>query len=226
MNKPKEKKMREKKLPSSQNQSENQKLPPYPLNSYQDVADLTGKVINGLLNRGELAGIERQNGHAIFVGMGYLTNALRESHGGRVTMSVYLQDVHKHRINLENVPVDQVDRFLQGTPEIQMEVLKQIEDSGHLVNAEVKPVIVGPPKRAVVNTELIAEMSGLDKTEIKDLLKDEVDGEIIFDAEKPIHDWRAVLGGEHRYCVKCGAQRQTLNEEDMTSLCSEEWNLV
>jgi hypothetical protein len=160
------------------------------------------------------------------VGTGYLINSLRESRGGKLTMSVYLQDVHKHRINLENVPVDQVDRFLQGTPEIQMEVLKQIEDGGHLVNAEVKPVIVGPPKRATVDTQLIAEMSGLDKTEIKDLLKDEVDGEIIFDAEKPIHDWRAVLGGEHRFCSKCGCQRQTLNEEDMTSLCSEEWNLV
>ena len=190
------------------------------------MANLTGKIINGLLNRGELKDIERQDAHAIFVGTGYLINALRESRGGKLTMSVYLQDVHKHRINLENVPVDQIDRFLQGTPDIQMEVLKQIEDNGHLVNAEVKPVITGPPKRATVDTELIAEMSGLDKSEIKDLLKEEVDGEIIFDAEKPIHDWRLVLGGEHKFCSKCGAQRQTLQEEDMTSLCSEEWNLT
>lgn len=200
---------------------------PYSLDSYEDIVILTGKIINGLLKRGELSDITRQDAHTIFIGAGYLTNAMREARGGKMKMSVYLQDVHNHRINFENVPSDQIDRFLQGSEEVQLEVLQHIKTQGNLIDAEVRPIVKKMPTPRV-DTKLISDLSGLDQEKVKDILKEDLKENEIIDIEvtdKPIHDWKFTAGGVTRFCSSCGTQRAILQTEDMTSICSKQWGL-
>lgn len=144
---------------------------------------------------------------------------MREARGGKMKMSVYLQDVHNHRINLENIPPELMDRFCQGNEEVQMEILQQVT-KGNVVDAEVRPAIKKAPQPRM-DANLISDISGMDKEQVKDLLKgDVVDVEV--SQTHPIHDWIITIGGQKRMCIKCSAEREVLQPPDMTSVCSEQ----
>lgn len=137
-------------------------------------------------------------------------------------MSVYLQDVHNQRINLENVPPDQIDRFLQGSEEIQLEVLQQIKEKDNSTSVELKPVLKKTPQPRL-DTKLISNMSGVDAQDIKGIISgDVVDVEI---NDKLHHVWELSIGNEKRICKACGLEKEHLQPGDLNSICSGEWNL-
>jgi hypothetical protein len=193
-------------------------LPPLELDCYEDYVSLIGKTINGVLGRGELKDITRQDAHSIGILTGYGLQALHKARGGQVRMSVFLQDMRS--INLDNIPSDQLDRLLQGNEEVQMEILRHYKTEGDTINAEVKPIIKKPiePK---LDTKLLSDMSGIERKEIVKLF----DGERIeiLEAEAPIskHDWVFTVNKEKRFCQKCLAERDILQPEDITAACSE-----
>jgi hypothetical protein len=196
-----------------------------PLQSYDDYANLVEKVINGLLQRGPLVGIDTKTAHTIGVLCGYGNNALRDARGGKLQMSVFLQDMR--RINVESLSRDQITEFLQGDEHTQIEVLKQIVDKEGktIVEAEVLPKKPPTPK---LDTELLAKMSGLPPEDVKETLEWGTPPESQ-PAKRLKHDWAKTLSGTKRYCKTCGLEKEITESEDftalMTGVCSGEWGL-
>jgi hypothetical protein len=205
--------------PSSKSLTQSQKY--LPLQSYDDYANLVEQVINGLLKRGPLDGIDTKTAHTIGVLCGYGNNALRDARGGKLQMSVFLQDMR--RINVESLSRDQITEFLQGDENTQIEVLKQITDKEGktVVEAEVLPKKQPVPK---LDTELLSNLSGIPQEDIKDVLE----GDVIPDMErkeKPQHEWEQTAGKTSRYCKVCGKGVKKLSATDMESVCSLQWGL-
>ena len=134
-------------------------------------------------------------------------------------MNVYLQQVKS--INTSGLSREQMDQFLQGSEEVQLEVLQQIEDKGGLNTVEVKPVAVKPivPK---IDAEVIADMTGLTEQQVEDVFNGKKEEKVRF---KPIefdhltHEWGTKPEGI-RWCKACGTTREILQAEDADSPCS------
>lgn len=147
----------------------------------------------------------------------YGLNALRAATGGKMRMNVYLQQVRS--VDVSGLSREQMDQFLQGSEEVQLEVLKQVEDKGGLMSAEVRPSINLKTIKPTIDTTMVAQMTGLTEDEAKD----------VFAGAKEVFAGRKLIGATHRWmarpggsmCKKCGAETGLLTEDDMTSPCSE-----
>ena len=190
------------------------------LQSYNDYVNLVETLVNGVLH-GE---IERQVAHTCAVLTGYGLNALREAHGGKTQISVFLQNMNQ--VKVESLSQEQMTRFLQGDEETQFEILKEAEKDG--VIETTATVVVPKAPIARLETKLIAQMAGTDQDTIKEVL---MDGKTVEEiavpvARHPVHEWEKAAGGKSRFCTKCGAERVVLQQDDMTAVCSEDWGLV
>lgn len=187
------------------------------LQTYNQYVDLIEKVINGVLDRS----IARQDAHTVAILTGYGINALREATGGKLKMSVFMQDMRK--VNVEMLSSEDMDRFLQGDENTQIEVLKQLEDKGGIVTAEVK-LLPRKELKPKLDTKLISDMSGIAADKVKDAL--EGSEEIVIEKDKAHHDWARAIGKAGvRFCMNCGLEREMLQPEDMESVCSMQWGL-
>jgi hypothetical protein len=177
---------------------------PIPLQTYQDYVDLMQSLINGVMSDQ----LELKKANTVGALANYGLNALRSATGGKMRMNVYLQSVRS--VDISGLSRDEMDRFLQGNEEVQMEVMKQIEDKGGLSTAEVRaiPLKLKPPK---IDAEVISKMTGMPEQQVKD----------VFAGKKLIgntHEWVARPGGN--MCKTCGAEAGLLTEDDTKSSCS------
>jgi predicted RNA-binding protein YlxR (DUF448 family) len=183
------------------------------LQSYEDYVNLIEETINGVFNKT----VDSKTANSVGMLTGYGLQALREARGGKQKMSVFLQDMR--RVNVEMLSQDEMDRFLQGDENVQIEVLQTLEGRGGIVEAEV---IMTPKKEQKPKTDikLLSQVAGIEVDKVKDAL----DGE----GEKPpmvrkVHEWTRALGGNTRFCIECGLERSILQPEDMTAPCSGDW---
>lgn len=167
--------------------------------------------------------LDRQTAHTVAVLTGYFISALREARGGKLRLSVFLQDVQKSNLTVEMFSREQMDRFLQGDETVQMEVLQEIQQRSGSVTAEVRALPVKVPQ-ARIDKELISEMSGLTTDEVKDVFSGNAD-EAIEVENRLLHDWMPTAGGIGRFCQACGMRKEKLEPQDMESTCSGEWGL-
>lgn len=164
--------------------------------------------------------IDSKTANSVGMLTGYGIQSLREASGGKLKMSVFMKDMRA--VKVEMMSSEDMDRFLQGDDEVQIEVLKQLEERGGVIETEVTMT----PKKEVrprLDVPLIAQMSGIAKEEIKDVLSGEVETPII--AKHKTHVWERALGGGTRFCLDCGKERQMLQPADMTEPCSGDWTL-
>ena len=190
------------------------------LQSFSDYVDLVQDVINGIFDKT----VTRQDAHTIAILTGYGVQALREARGGKTQMTVFLQDMHKNKIKVDMLSQEEMDRFLQGTEDVQMEVLQQLEAKGGLIECEARVIPKQEPK-AKLDTKLISGMSGITQEKIQDVFKVESG---VCPETSPVlkHEWAKSLGGNVNFCINCGLERHILTEVDKTGACSGEWNLT
>jgi hypothetical protein len=185
------------------------------LQCYEDYVNLIEETINGVLNKT----IDSKTANSVGMLTGYGIQSLREARGGKLRMSVFLNDMKK--VNVEMMSSDEMDRFLQGDENVQIEVLQQLEDRGGIVNAEV----VMTPKveqRAKMDMPLLAEVSGIEQEQLKEALRGEGEQPVVNHRK---HEWARPLGGNGRFCLNCGQETKMLQPHDMTSPCSGIWGL-
>jgi hypothetical protein len=185
------------------------------LATYPDYVSLMEDLINQVLY--EDFDLKRANTVGALANYGL--NALRSATGGKMRMNVYLQQVRS--VDVSGLSREQMDQFLQGNEEVQLEVLKQIEDKGGLNTAEIKPVVIKPltPK---VNTEMVSQLTGLTEEQAESVFKGEKE-EIEF--HHTPHNWDTKPGGG-RWCQSCGKETDMLQMEDAEEACSEVFGLV
>ena len=176
-------------------------------------------MVNGILDKS----IDRRDAHTVAILTGYGINALREATGGKMKMSVFLQDMHRNKVKIEMLSQEEMDRFLQGNEEIQIEVLKQLEDRGGIVEAEVsiKPDRQLKPK---LDTQLLSNMTGIDVDKVKDVLDGKIEPPKRIEALQ--HEWTRDLAARTMFCLNCGIERDKLKVDDKTWACSGSWGLV
>jgi hypothetical protein len=185
------------------------------LQCYADYVDLIEETINQALNKE----IDSKTANTVGMLTGYGLQAIRESSGGKMKMSVFLKDMTN--VKVEMLTPDEMDRFLQGNDEVQIEVLKQLEDRGGIVEAEVT-MTAKTEQKAKLDIPLLAEVSGIEPGKVRDALSGE--------GEKPVathrqHKWERAIGGGARFCMNCGTERQMLQPADMTAPCSGQWGM-
>jgi len=185
------------------------------LQSYDDFVNLIEYTINGVFNKT----VARQDAHTVAILTGYGIQALREARGGRMKMSVFLNDMQK--VKVEALSQEEMDRFLQGDENTQMEVLQQLKGRGDIVEAEVKVIQKQEPK-ARLDTKMIGKMSGVEPDKVREALA----GEAVEHSAKLTHEWTHSLGGNTRFCLNCGIEKSFLEPKDMQTACSGEWNLI
>jgi hypothetical protein len=186
------------------------------LQSYDDYVNLIQDTINGVMDET----IPTKIAHTVGVLTGYGLQALREARGGKMRMSVFMQDMRK--VKVEMLSQEEMDLFLQGSEEVQMEVLKQLEDRGGIVEGEVTIKEEPKPK---LDTKVLATMTGLSTKQVKDVLSGQTVAEEIKMQPDDNHQWEQALNGGTRFCLNCGVERHTLQLKDMTSACSGQWGL-
>lgn len=185
------------------------------LQSYSDYVDLAQDLINGVLSEE----IDTKKAHCVAILIGYGTNALREARGGKLMMTTFLQDMRK--VKVEMLSNEDMDAFLQGNEETQIEVLKRLEDKGGVVTAEVTVNPKRAPK-AKLDTELLSNMAGITAEEVKDALSGEpIEVEMV----RRSHKWELNIGGTVRFCMNCGMEKDVEEAVDGHSACSGEWGL-
>jgi hypothetical protein len=169
--------------------------------------------INGVFDKS----IDAKTANAVGMLTGYGLNALREARGGKMKMSVFLRDMRA--VKVEMMSTEDMDRFLQGDENVQIEVLQQLEEKGGVIEAgvamtakqEIKPKLDVP---------LIAQMTGIDKADVKDALSGEGEKPVI---KHKLHEWAKTLAGNTRFCLGCGEERERLQPEDASSACPGDW---
>jgi hypothetical protein len=189
------------------------------LQSFSDYVDLYSDLINGLLNAGPLAGqIDSKMAQAIGLLSGYAGTALKNAHGGKTQLTVFLRDMHK--VNVAALTDDQMSQFLQGDEFTQVQILKEIKDveGMNAVEAEIIPIKEAPVK---MDKETVATMAGVSEEKVDAALK----GEVTDKPKYARHDWRKTLEGTGVYCKNCLKEKDSWEADDLISVCSNKPNL-
>ena len=205
-------KLRELKQPLSERKLKLKPSEHRSLQTYNDYVDLIQDTINGVLDKT----IDRQSAHTVAILTGYGIQALREARGGKLKMSVFLNDMR--RVNVEALSQEEMDRFLQGNENVQMEVLQALEDKGGIIEVEAK-VVEKQQLQPKMDTKLISHMAGIKAADVSDALA----GETIDKGEKQVHNWVKAFGGTNRFCAYCGVQEAVAR---VGKACSGEWGLI
>ena len=186
------------------------------LETYNDYSSLIEKVVNGVLD----GSVERQDAHTIAILTGYGLQAIKSASGGKMRMSVFLQDVHQHNINLTGMTREQMDRFLQGSEQMQLEVLQEVHNKDNTIDATIKALPMKVPAQKL-DKEAIAELSGLTQDQVTEVFIKKPKNH-----KRPKkHKWMPMTNEVGRFCKVCGLQRDDgmLSPEDLEALCSGTW---
>ena len=186
------------------------------LQTYSDYVDLIEDTINGVLTKQ----IDSKTANSVGMLTGYGLQAIRESSGGKLKMSVFLKDMSRVRVEL--LSADEMDRFLQGDENVQIEVLQQLEERGGIITTDVEIIAKNPPAPKT-DMKLLSNLSGIEQSELKDVLNGDV--EELPTVSRRKHEWIMAIGGSIRFCSNCGTERAILQPADMESACSGDWSL-
>lgn len=192
-------------------------MPYRKLQCYADFVDLIEFTINGVFDKT----IDPKTANAVGMLTGYGLQSVREATGGKQKMSVFLKDM-KANVKVEMMSSEEMDRFLQGDENVQIEVLQQLEEKGGIIEAEVT-MTAKQEVRPKLNVPLISQMTGIDKSEVRDALSGEGEKPVI---KHKLHEWAKTLAGDTRFCLNCGEERERLQPEDAESACPGDWGAV
>lgn len=191
------------------------------LQTFEQYVDLYQDLINGLLGSGPLAGkVDTKMAQAIGLLSGYAGTALKNAHGNKTQLTVFLKDVHMNRVNISRLSDEQMIEFLQGDEGTQVEMLKQIKDVDGSNTIEAKVLPKKEPKQRI-DKYIVSSMAGVSSDNIEDVLKGEAPNTV----NHPTHDWQKTVSGLGRFCSKCLLEKEKLEPLDMETPCSEQENL-
>jgi hypothetical protein len=206
---PKKPKQEEKQLPATIPERRS-------LQSYQDYVDLAEEMINGIFDKT----YDTKQTNAACAVASFGLQAIKEGNSGKLKMNVFLQNMET--VNVGALSTEEMDRFLQGSEDVQVEVLQILEARGGMKSADVKVT----PKKEIkpkIDVKVLSKLTGLEG----DSLKQAFAGA----GEKPtlshkVHDWIKAVNSEVRFCKDCGKETERLQPEDATSPCSGEWGMT
>jgi hypothetical protein len=189
-------------------QEENPNLPPSAkrrtLQTYQNYLDLFEEVINDVW----ADQLDNKKANTICVAAGYAMTALKGAGQGKMKLNIFLQDMHKVKVRVEELSQEQMDAFLQGDEDAQVEILQGLAAIGGIQDVEAE-IVPRQEKRAKLNVPLISKMTGI--PDVKAALNKEGDKPSM-KVEK--HQWMWDVTGKIRFCATCCTEADAGNSDD------------